>query len=127
MLPIEKKLIRYNRTISPRRLITYIVIHDTGNKAKGANAYANYSYFNGGDRQASADFFVDCARIIQCVEIENNYSWAVGDGQGKYGITNQNSVSIEICVNSDGMYDIAVSNAVDLAAYLLKKYNLPLS
>lgn len=58
MLKIEKKLIKYNFTANANTP-KYIVIHDTGNKSKGANAFMHYKYFNGGDRQASAHYFVD--------------------------------------------------------------------
>ena len=48
--------------------------------------------------------FVDDSNIIQTVDYTKNYSWHCGDGEGKYGITNKNSIGIEICVNSDGNY-----------------------
>ena len=50
--------IAYNRTRRTQG-IKYIVIHDTGNTADGANARSHYAYFNSKDRQSSADFFVD--------------------------------------------------------------------
>lgn len=124
MLPIQKKLIKYN--YSSGNDITYIVIHDTGNSASGANALAHYNYFNGGDRQASAHYFVDSSSIIQTVE-NSNASWHCGDGGGKYGITNHNSIGIEICINSDGNYNQAVSNAVELTKYLMSNYSIPVS
>lgn len=46
----------------------------------------------------------------------------VGDGKGKYGITNRNSINIEICVNPETDYYKAVDKAEQLAAYLLKQY-----
>ena len=49
-------------------------------------------------------------------------AWAVGDGQGKYGITNRNSINIEICVNPETDYYVAVDKAEQLTAYLLKQY-----
>ena len=126
MLPIQKKFIKYN--ISPRNgaKIQYIVIHDTGNTNKGANAIMHYNYFNGGNRKASADFFVDDSNIIQTVDYTKNYSWHCGDGGGKYGITNSNSIGIEICINSDGNYAKAFQNAVELVAYLMKELNIPI-
>jgi len=122
---IEKKLIKYNFSSRNGQGIQYIVIHDTGNKNKGANADANFNYFNGGNRNASAHYFVDDKKILQVVE-DTNASWHCGDGGGKFGITNQNSIGIEICVNSDGNYDKAVANAIELTKYLMKKYNIPL-
>ena len=55
---IEKKQIAYNR-VTRNSAIRYIVIHDTGNKSKGADADSHFRYFNGGNRNSSADFFVD--------------------------------------------------------------------
>jgi N-acetylmuramoyl-L-alanine amidase len=125
MLTIQKKFIKYN--ISPRNGTKphYIVIHDTGNTNKGANAIMHYNYFNGGNRSASADFFVDDSNIIQTVDYKVNYSWHCGDGGGKYGITNKNSIGVEICINSDGNYTKAFQNAVELVAYLSKELNIP--
>ena len=122
---IIKKQIAYN--ISARITdIKYIVIHDTGNKGKGADASAHFNYFNGGNRNSSADFFVDDTQIIQVNDYNKYYTWQCGDGKGKYGITNQNSIGIEICVNSDGDYNKAFKNAVELTKWLMKELNIPL-
>lgn len=126
MLPIQTKLIAFNKTYAPGRRIDYIIIHDTGNRSTGANALAHYNYFNTQYRGASADFFVDDNNIIKVIDYKNYYSWAVGDGHGAYGITNANSVSIEICINADGDYNKALANALDLALYLMKELGLGL-
>ena len=52
-------------------------------------------------------------------------TWQVGDGKGKYGITNQNSIGIEICINADGNYDMAFLNAVELTKHLMKRLGIP--
>lgn len=124
MLAIQKMLIKYN--FSSGNTIKYIVVHDTGNPAAGANAMMHYKYFNGGDRQASAHYFVDDKNIIQTVE-DSNAAWHCGDGGGAKGITNHNSIGIEICINSDGNYAKAVQNAVDLTKYLMNKYGVDLA
>ena len=41
---INKKQIAYNKTARNQKPI-YIVIHDTGNTGKGANANAHFNYF----------------------------------------------------------------------------------
>ena len=124
MLPIEKKQIAYNRT-KRNSAIKYIVIHDTGNKSKGADADRHFTYFNGGNRSSSADFFVDDTKILQVNDYRTYCTWHVGDGKGKYGITNANSVGIEICVNADGDYCKAFSNAVELTKYLMAELDIP--
>lgn len=124
-MEINKKQIAYNRTPRTQKPV-YIVIHDTGNTDKGANANAHFNYFNGGNRNASADFFVDDTQILQVNDYNKFYTWHCGDGKGKYGITNRNSVGIEICVNSDGNYDAAFHNAIGLTKHLMKELNIPL-
>jgi N-acetylmuramoyl-L-alanine amidase CwlA len=124
-MTINKKQIAYNRTKRSQRP-QHIVIHDTANKNKGANAEAHFNYFNNGDRQASADFFVDDKQILQVNDYNTYYTWHCGDGKGKNGITNANSIGIEICVNSDGNYDIAFQNAVALTKQLMAELNIPI-
>lgn len=122
-MKINKKQIAYN--ISKRNTAaTYIVIHDTGNKNKGADAEAHFKYFNGGNRNSSADFFVDDKQILQVNDYLKNYTWHCGDGKGKYGITNANSIGIEICVNSDGNYEKAYANAIELTKQLMEELNI---
>jgi N-acetylmuramoyl-L-alanine amidase len=106
--------------------IKYIVIHETDNWDVGANAKMHYNFFEGGDRQSSADFFVDNNEVRQIIDYTKNYGWSVGDGNGKYGITNRNSVSIELCVNSDGDYNKTFENAIELAYKLHKELGIPL-
>lgn len=122
MLAIQKKYINYNysrRSSKPK----YIVIHDTGNPGAGANNH--YIYFNGGNRGASADFFVDSNNIIQTVNTDVNYSWAVGDGKGVYGITNANSCSIEMCLEKDGIpSEATIQNTIELTKYLMSYYGI---
>lgn len=120
---INKKQIAYNRTKRSQKP-KYIVIHDTGNQNKGANANAHLSYFNSADRQASSDFFVDSTQILQVNDYNTYFSWHCGDGKGKYGITNGNSVAIEFCVNSDGDCDLAFQNAIALTKQLMAELGI---
>ena len=124
-MEINKKQIAYNKTKRSQRP-QYIVIHDTGNKNKGANAEAHFNYYSSGDRQASADFFVDDKQILQVNDYNTYYTWHCGDGKGKNGITNATSIGIEICVNADGNYDVAFQNAVALTKQLMAELNIPI-
>jgi N-acetylmuramoyl-L-alanine amidase len=126
MLAITKKLISYNFSSRNKQAILYIVIHDTGNPRAGADAEAHYRYFNGGNRGASAHYFVDASSIIQTVE-DYNASWHCGDGQGKYGITNQNSVGVEICINADGDDETKRPHSFHCGAPFLGYRNIPSS
>lgn len=119
---IIKKLIKYNFT-PDANIPIYIVIHDTGNYSVGASAEMHYRYFNSGNKNASAHLFVDDKQILQLIEFKDK-SWAVGDGGNKYGICNENSINIEMCINSDCNYAIMLTNTIELTAYLMKTYNI---
>lgn len=132
--PITRKLgAKYGRTIK------YIVVHYTaGASSAPGRAEKTRDGFQNSTRQASADFCVDDATIVQCNgDIENRYTWAVGDGGCKYGVTNTNSISIEMCSNlkkgtsgskpnHTGWYltDEVVDNTVSLVRYLMRRYNI---
>ena len=122
MLEIQKKLISYNYSKRSEKA-KFIVIHDVG--ATGSTAQNNRDYFAGGDRQASADFFIDSNNIIQIIDYHTNYSWAIGDGAGKYGKTNGNSLSIEMCLESNGQPTTkTIQNTLDLTKYLMKELSI---
>lgn len=87
----------------------------------------HYQFFNGGDRQSSADFFVDDKNIVQVNNYNLNYTWHCGDGRGAYGITNKNSIGIEMCINSDGNFTQTEINTIQLVQYLMKQLNIPIS
>lgn len=103
--------------------IEYLVIHDTGNTGVGANALNHKNYVENNTRGASAHYFVDDKGIVQFVG-DSKSAGAVGDGHGKYGITNSNSLSIEMCINSDGDYVKTYKNTVELTKNLMEKFNI---
>lgn len=100
---------------------TYVVIHETDNWSKGADAKAHATAMKNGNLAGTVHYYIDSKNIYQTLE-HSDGAWAVGDGQGKYGITNRNSINIEICVNPETDYYVAVDKAEQLAAYLLKQY-----
>ena len=100
----------------------YIVIHETANTRAGANADAHARLqASGNSRSASWHYQVDDKEIIQSFS-DDAQCWHAGN---RY--YNQNSIGIEICVNSDGDFKKAVDNAVKLTKYLMDKYNIPAS
>ena len=118
--------IKYNRSVR-HEAIRYIVVHDTGNTAVGANAEAHFNYFNGGNRGSSADIFVDDREIwIVNGYYKQYYSWHCGDGKGRYGITNANSIGVEMCINADGDRNKAVENTAYVVRHLMKELNIPI-
>lgn len=135
MMNINKKLVKYNFTKGRAgQQIKYIVIHDTGNPKNGAGANNHYLYFNGGNRNASAHYFVDSKEIIQTVE-DFDTSWHCGDNQKylngggmlKNIAKNSNSIGIEICINADGNYNKTINDTLELVKDLMVKYNIPLN
>lgn len=86
---------------------------------------SHFQYFNTGNRDSSADYFVDGKTILQVNDYHTYYTWHCGDGKGKYGITNQNSVGIEMCINSDGDHNKAFDNLVAVTKHLMQELNIP--
>lgn len=121
MLPINKKISAYNYFNTNN--IQYIVIHDVGAKSTAKN---NVDYFSGGNRGASAHYFVDDTSIWQSVE-DKHGAWHCGDGGNKYGINNQNSIGIEMCLPSGTVTAKTEQNTLELVKYLMAKYNVSAS
>ena len=118
--------INYNKSNRNGTPIKYIVVHDTGNPSRGANVTAHYNYFNGGDRSSSADFFVDDTQVLCVNDYYKYYTWHCGDGRGKYGITNRNSVGIEFCINVDSDRDKTLERTAQLVRELMQELNIPI-
>ena len=114
--------------------IMYIVIHYTGAEGTAKN---NVDYFNGGNRNASADFFVSQNGEIWQYnpDLKRYYSWHCGGGrQSSKGGTfygrckNANSIGIELCTHkgADGwiFYDATIEAARILVRYLMEEYGV---
>lgn len=105
----------------------WIVIHETDNEDRGANALCHARALANGNLSCSAHYYVDENNIVQ---VHNHNAVAIHCGK-KYGtpiingIGNRNSVGIEICVNKDGSYMGARSNAIELTKYLMKELGIP--
>ena len=119
MLPITKMFSKYN--YYNHNDIKYIVLHDTGNYKDTAKN--NALYFNGGNRGSSAHYFIDDTSIYQVVE-NNHGSWHCGDGGGKNGITNTNSIGIEMCNSGGYISEKTIQNTLDLVRFLMNNYNV---
>lgn len=114
-----------NRTQKPE----HIVVHYTGSgTSKAGAAKNNCIYFSGGNRNASADFFIDDSGIWEYADSDKYYTWHCGDGKGAYGITNARSVGIEVCLNGDNPYTGAeIEHLQRLVLFLMNKYSIPAS
>lgn len=107
----------------------WIVIHETGNYAKGAGA-KNHSEFikrlaNENKNYLSWHYTVDDKEIYHHVP-DDEVTWNAGDGVGD-NTGNVAGISIEICVNIDSNFDTAKLNAARLIADIMLKYGLPLT
>lgn len=98
-------------------------MHYTGNK--GDSPENNSNWFRTVFRGAGAHYFVGDKSIVQVVE-DHKAAWHVGDGKGRFGITNANSLGIEMCGDINGnITNTAEKNALELVEYLQKKYGIP--
>lgn len=134
-MKINRLISNYNHSSRGGSSIKYIVIHYVGGIS---TAYNNVKYFSGGDRQASAHYFVGHdGEIWQSVE-DSRASWHCGGGlQGSGGhawhgiCKNSNSIGIEMCVRKNGSLwyfeDATVNATIELTQYLMKKYGVPAS
>ena len=137
MREINKLISGYNHNAGDVSRIKYIVIHYTG--ALG-DAKANCNYFAGGNRNASAHYFVGYdGAIWQSVE-DKNVAWHCGAKSYKHAeCRNANSIGIEMCVRKKStasmgatdkdwyFEDATVEAAAELTRYLMDKYNVPAS
>lgn len=113
--------------------IRYIVIHYTGSEGTAAD---NVTYFNTGNRSASAHYFVDrSGEIREYCDPAKWYAWHCGgplesDHHPYYGqCTNANSIGVEICTHNNGrnweFTKEAVAAAEELVSYLMKEFDVP--
>lgn len=99
----------------------FLVIHQTGNAARGANAqmHATYQINNTkykNPREASWHWQVDDKEAVQSFTHDVScYHASDGSGDG-----NMHSIAIEGCINADGNYVKSVENMAKLAAKILK-------
>lgn len=101
----------------------YITIHNTANDA---SASAEINYMKNNNNQVSYHVAVDDKEAVQGVPFNRN-AWHAGDGAN--GTGNRKSIAIEICYSKSGgdRFNKAVENAVEIAAQLMKSYNIPLA
>ena len=108
------------------RIIKYVVIHETGNLAAGADAEAHSRLMESGDMgNTSWHYTVDDKEIYQHIP-DNEIAWHAGDQRTEDG-GNMCGIAVELCVNSDGDFEKTFANGAKLAAFLLNSYNLDIS
>lgn len=119
------EVVQLKKHISRRtKDIQFIVIHDTGNDSPGAGAEAHKRYFLTTDRKASADFLVENDRVIKLNDYYKYFTWHCGDGHGKYGITNSNSIGIEMCINPEANRQKTINTTIKLVYDLMEELKI---
>lgn len=95
-----------------------ITIHDTGNPSATADAQAHADLLRGSwqTRDTSWHYAVDDHSIFQSIP-EDEVSWHAGDGSS--GVGNNETISIETCVNEGGDYQKTMALTADLCADIL--------
>lgn len=105
----------------------YIVIHETDNFKKGADALRHAKAQFNGNLSTSVHFYCGSDGVYQAAELDKCV-WAVGKKYKTMPIkdaTNYNTINIEICVNEDGDYNVARQNAIELVRWLLCYTTIP--
>ncbi|MEW3478788.1 N-acetylmuramoyl-L-alanine amidase, partial [[Clostridium] symbiosum] len=126
-VPIKQMFVPKGRKNRPggANPCTYITIHETGNKATGADAEAHGAYVCGDSAEASRvswHYTVDDDSIVQHIPDEER---AYHAGDGANGPGNAKSIGIEICVNEDGDFEKAKDNAASLVRLLMAEHGIP--
>lgn len=106
------------------RRIKYIVIHETGNAGRNADAasHNNYLHEEADNQQKSWHYTVDANEIYYHIP-DNEIAFHAGDGLEKDG-GNLNGIGIEMCINPENDYEQTLINTAKLTAMLLTAYDL---
>lgn len=124
MYSIELYHGNYNR-VKRVSEVKYIVVHYTGSgTSKAGSAKANCIFFSRGNRNASAHYFIDDSHIFEYADPKIYACWHVGDGHGKYGITNQNSIGIEVCSGGANFTEAEINRLAWLVQTLMKRFGI---
>lgn len=107
----------------------YIVIHNTDNFNKGADAKAHAkAQYNGNFKNMSCHYYTDDSDTAYQATPHNRGCWHVGVNYGGrlYGkASNTTSVGIEMCVQQGYNYEKAFQNTVALCKILMKELGVP--
>lgn len=125
---IDKYHGNYN-IVARKEDVKYIVVHYVGAGTSDiCNARNNCIYFSGGNRMASAHYFIDDGSIYEYADPKKYYTWHVGDGNGKYGVTNSNSIGIEVCMSGNKPFtEEEIKRLTWLVQKLMKEFGVPAS
>lgn len=127
--PVQQRLLPEGASNRPGARMTpqWVTVHETDNRAAGADALAHARWLEGlaaqGQTEPSWHFSVDSARIVQHLPLDE-HGWHAGDGA--QGTGNRQSIGIELCVNVDGDWPQTLAHAAWLVARLCHEEGIPL-
>ena len=124
MVKIRRQLIAdTSMKFAGRNPKTYLTIHETANRSKGANAAAHANLQSRQWPGASWHWSVDDKEAVQSYPHDFRL-WHAGDGQG-HG--NMSSIAIETCVHESNNWAQTKRNLIDLAVTIMQAEGIPLS
>lgn len=126
-MKINTQYISDKNTYNKANAKKYIVIHETDNFKKGADALRHAKAQCAGNLSTSVHFYCGSDGVYQAASLDRCV-WAVGKKYKTMPIkdaSNYNTINIEICVNEDGDYNVARQNAIELVKYLMAELNIP--
>jgi len=125
-IPVITDFIPENTMERPgqQRKIKYIVIHETGNPGRNADAESHNHYLHqeADNQQKSWHYTVDSREIYYHIP-DNEIAFHAGDGLSKDG-GNLNGIGIEMCINPENDYEQTLKNTAKLTAMLILAYDL---
>ncbi len=119
-MDIRKEIKQVNCYVS-KNCPEWIVIHETDNYKMGAGALKHAEAHRNGNLSTSVHWYVDDTVAVQTLDYKDG-AYAVGKQYGTplvAGVTNTNSINIEICVNPDSDYDTARTNCIELVRQIM--------
>ena len=110
---------------------TYIVVHYTaGGDGSPGGAEATCTFFRNGasGNGTGAEYCVDSGTICEYADPSTSYCYHCGDGNGAYGITNSNSIGIEVVAppyQPEPYTAGEIERLTWLVQKLMKQFNIP--
>lgn len=119
-IPVYNKMIAEGSSrTTKKRIIKYIVIHETDNEEIGAGAHNHSDFLSSNNTSPTSwHYTVDDHEIYHHIP-DNEVANHAGDSIG-----NEYGIGIELCVNKDGNFNKTFENGAKLVAFLLKSYQL---
>ena len=127
-MKINTDFVSKSNTYAGQNSPKYIVIHETDNFSKGADAGRHAQAQAAGHLSTSVHYYAGSDGIYQTADHRDG-TFSVGrEYGGEHSVqdaTNRNTINIEICVNEDGDYTTARENAIELVKHLIQTAGIP--